>query len=460
MTTAVDERSNALPAALLPRIVRTPLEPIIRRHVSDAAFYWTQADATGHASHLTASRSEHFAEMLEGHLEGLEVAGGAAVPLSQEALQRWRKPGEAFVAMYTALALPPGSQQVQAINDVVQVVAGTPDLLLRGAISALAWRDTATVQEWIQTAATSHDTVSQVAALRAAALHGWELERWQASLHQDSPFVRAAACRSAPVQALAALQGLSSDTDRVVRAEATLARARLVPQAERAAEQTAQLAGQLWRCVVEQVQLAATATGWNRMQAQRRLDRWLRHLAWLAPSGGPGVPELLRRLPPRMSLSFVLHHGDPALLPFVVQSMHDEQQARWAGWVWRCLTGVCLKEAGLTQPDPRTDLDAPLTQAQFDADQGLPRPDAAAVADHPASALRLAPGMRLLAGQAVSPPALRALLDPDADQPQALRAVAAHALAQLSEADALNLRASPETQASTLARMDLRATKD
>ena len=264
MTLAVDERSNAPPTAQPQWLVRTPLEPIIRRHVADAAFYWMQADAAGSASHLTALRGAHFGELLEGNLEGLEVAGSAAVPLAQEALQRWRKPGEAFVAMYTALALPPGSQQVQAINEVVQLVACMPDLLLRGAISALGWRDTATVQEWIQMAARGDDGVSQVAALRAAALHGWELERWQAHLQHDSPFVRAAACRCAPAQALAALQVLSNDAGHVVRAEATLAQARLVPLADRNAEQTVLLARQLWRCVVEQLQIAANATGWNR----------------------------------------------------------------------------------------------------------------------------------------------------------------------------------------------------
>ena len=112
------------------------------------------------------------------------------------------------------------------------------------------------------------------------------------------------------------------------------------------------------------------------------------------------------------------------------------------------------------RPDSPAELDAPLTQAQHDADHGLPLPNAAAVAGHPASALRLEPGRRLLAGQAISPETLCALLDPCADQPQALRAVAAHALAQLSESDAFNMRASPETQTSMLARMGLPTVKD
>jgi len=37
----------------------------------------------------------------------------------------------------------------------------------------------------------------------------------------------------------------------------------------------------------------AAASGSNLRQAQRRLDRWLRHLAWIAPLGrlGLALPE-------------------------------------------------------------------------------------------------------------------------------------------------------------------------
>jgi hypothetical protein len=137
--------------------------------------------------------------------------------------------------------------------------------------------------------------------------------------------------------------------------------------------------------------------------------------------------------------------------------MQHVDHARWAGWVWQCLTGVDLRRSQLAQPDPPVDLDGPLTAAQADADHGLALPDAPAVAAHPASSLRLATGQRLLMGQPVHAHALRDLLAPGANRPQALRHVAAYALAQLHPQHRLNLRADPDVQQAVLARMGLDA---
>jgi hypothetical protein len=155
------------------------------------------------------------------------------------------------------------------------------------------------------------------------------------------------------------LHALRIDTDLAVRAESALAWTRLVPPQDRHGKDATTAASLLWRCLDEQLNVLARATGWNRLQAQRRLSRWLRHLAWLAPLGHPGVPQLLTRLPLRQALSFVLDHGDAALLPFVLHALSDAQQARWAGWVWRCcMTGVDLQADGLALPNPAVNLDA------------------------------------------------------------------------------------------------------
>jgi hypothetical protein len=432
--------------------------PLVRRHAEDAAHLWTQLDTAAAATHLSGLRAADFASRLDAHLEGLQVAGNAATPLTQEALTRWRKPGEAFAAAHAAIALPVGPDQTEALDAVLGVVAKLPDLLLRGLISALAWAPAAQSEPWRCRALSSNDPIERVAALRAHALRGLPVPDWLQQAQHQSPFVRAAACRCAPLQALPLLtSSLAADPDRMVRAESVLAWVRLVPLSERDPDAATQAASLLWHCVAEQLAGLAATTGWNRLQAQRRLARWLRHLAWLAPLGHPGVPQLLNQLPARLALDFVLHHGDPAELPFVWQAMSHPEQSRWAGWVWQCLTGVDLAATGLTLPDPPVDLDAPLTTAQQDADHGLPLPNPASVKAHPAAqpASRTGPpaGQRQLMGQPMQAQALRALLDPAADQPQALRFVAAHALAQLHPAYALNLRASPEVQAAQLSRM-------
>ncbi len=440
-----------------PALAKRCVLPVVRRHAEDAAVLWTQLEAPERADHLPARQALDFGEYLLGHLQGLQIAGPPGFELCLEALRRWRKPGEVFAALRTALSLHDGHERDEACAEVFQVVRETPALLLRGAISALAWEPCDNASAWCSHAQASQDPVLRVAALRASARRELPVPGWADHLRHARAEVRAAGCRCAPLQALPALETLSDDPDLPVRAEATLAWARLVPHDERSAEDAALAASRLWRCVSALLAQLAQASGWTRLQVERRLSRWMRHLAWLVPLGHTGIPQLLQQMPMRLALDFVLHHGDADQLPFVLQALHHPEQARWAGWVWQCLTGVDLQAASLILPDPELDLDAPLSQIQHDADRGLPLPDPSALAAHPASQLRLPQGHWLLMGHPGSAPLLRALLDPAANQTQALRAVAAHALAQLHPGYALNLHASPTSQAAALCRMGLQA---
>jgi hypothetical protein len=425
--------------------------PVVRRHAEDAAFYWKQIDTSLSEPGLGARRAQHFAELLASHLEGLAVAGKAALAPSLEAFERWRKPGEAFVAFYCALRL----EDDAFISCVLQGVARTPSLLLRGIVSALAHTPDLVARPWIDrqldrpALETPMSLVATVAALRACALRGWEVPQEDKWLTHESPFVRASACRAAPPDAAEALMTRLSDEDMAVRAEAAIRLARIHPvQAESPAPERLQAASVLWQCVAEQAQRSTQATGLERLLSHRRLLRWLRHLAWLAPVGHADVATLLQHLPMRAALSFVLFHADLRLLPFVVQAMGDTEHARWAGWVWQGLTGADLRNEGLVLPEPERAVGGePLTRAGQDADQGLALPNAAAVVAHPASgsAQAVSDGTRVLMGRSITPQTLAVLLSLDTNLPQALRGVAAQAWNAGRHGSPISLRANAAT---------------
>jgi hypothetical protein len=181
----------------------------------------------------------------------------------------------------------------------------------------------------------------------------------------------------------------------------------------------------LWHCVVEQSAIAHLATGWYRKQALRRLDRWVRHLAGLAPIGGADIGLLFEHLPVRMAMSFIAWHGDVGHLPHLVEQMGGDE-ARHAGWAWRLLTGVDLVAAGLALPEPeRRDDDSPhpWTPAGPDDDAGLPLPDAAAVGAWPG--MPALAGRRCLLGRPLDVPRALDLLDTGM---QAVRSIAAQFL--------------------------------
>ncbi len=322
--------------------------------------------------------------------------------------------------------------------------------MLRGVISALAWNP---VDETLLRSLYAGDAVQKVAALRASALRGDAVADWHTHAHSDSPWVRAAACRAASAEHIGWLDEFASDTDLCVRAESVLAWKRLAAPSDLTSPLAVQASSRLWQCVSAQLQVLGNSSGWNRIQAQRRLARWIRHLARLAPLGHPGIPQLLDRLPPRIALDFLLHHGDADLMPALLTLMRLPDHAQWGGWVWYCLTGVDLRSQGLALKDQvgsAEDVTAPQTNP---SDIGLPFPDVDAIARHPASQIRLPEGERLLQGYALHPKRLRSLLDPSSNQPQTLRAFAAEALGDLYPEYTLNLRARQDEQDEVLARM-------
>ncbi|WP_321950772.1 HEAT repeat domain-containing protein [Paraburkholderia bannensis] len=398
--------------------------PLVHRHAEDAAFYWSLLDTSVQSVKLDLDRLAHFQGMLEAHLEGLGVAGDEGWPRALSALEKWKKPGEAFACTWLAAS----RAEPQLSDALLEQLRRNPDSLLRGAISGLAWAAAQgrvnAIDEWL----TPHrHPVEQVAALRAMALLDDKALREQRSaipyLESPNAFVKAAACRAvaqAPHDCDAQLKALLADADPAVRAEAALA---LAAGGERRV-----VLPILWQCVARQAADAEALTGWYRTQATRRLNRWVRHLAALAPSGHSDLAELYRFLPPRVGLSFALYHGDPADLPYVMSRMAEPAHARYAGWVWQILTGIDLQSANLVRPEPPLQPDQlnVLGPERLDADRGLPLPDVEAIA-HVQTTLsnRLVKGERILFGNVISEDALFAML---INAPQAVRSIAAQAL--------------------------------
>jgi hypothetical protein len=428
----------------------TTVTPVVRRHVDDLAFYWLQLDSPFPGADFDAEKASHFQELLLAHQEGVSVAGVEAVSIALDALERWRKPGEAFAAMFAALTLTDAQLRSNAIARVFATVQSLPDVLLRGVISALAYGPQTHVSAWLAEALREEQSVPLTAALRAAALLQLQLPHWQRYATHADRFVQLAAYRL-PNAEVTVLQMQEGSGDVVLDAERVIAWARTTPLHARTPAATEVAASRLWRCIAEWMQAVDRATGGHRALALRRLDRWVRHLGGIMPLGHPNGMQALQRLPRRHALNLVLHHADPAHLPFVVACMQDPDVCRWAGWVWECLTGMDLEAEGLSLEDEVVVLDDPLTQARQDGDLGMARPDPARVAAHPATHLRLAPGHRLLRGEPVTESALLRLISAEQNQPQALRRLAAGFLRQLDARRYVNLRASPSVQWDQLA---------
>ncbi|MET2526214.1 HEAT repeat domain-containing protein [Ralstonia pseudosolanacearum] len=427
------------PDCVIPAII----SPLVGRHAADAAFYWLQLDQSVASFQLTPARYQLFNSRLDAHLEGLAIAGAEGVRPAFAALERWKKPGEAFVCTWLVAQHP----DEEVVATLAAYLENQPDVLLRGAISALAWLPQtaahALIERWGQPQASA---VLQVVALRATAVLAPDAAKALPAplseyIASPSPHVRAAACRAlgkqAPEFAAPLLRAALQDDEMTVRAEAAIALSGMPEPGEAGAV--------LWHCVAAQAVVHGEATGWYRMQATRRLNRWTRYLAWLAPLGHADLPALFDHLPPRVGLTFALYHGDSAHLGRVLAALADPETARYAGWIWQSLTGVDLEAAGLTLPEPEMEpTRGPITDAQLDADNGLPLPNASAIARY---AVVLTPGTRSLLGCELTVAEAIRLLQV---APQAIRSVAALSLRTTLPRLAPNVRASTRVQQAQL----------
>jgi uncharacterized protein (TIGR02270 family) len=433
----------------------TIIEPLVRRHAEDAAFYWSQHDASTDSPYLKLSGLSRFSQLLDANLVGLTVAGQDGFRLSLATLEQWKKPAEAFVAAHAALSAADADQ----CEAVLAQVRARPDELIRGVISALAWLQTAraraVVGEW--TSAGS-ESIKQVIALRAVALMGAEAlgalgRPLQDLLNDPDEHVRAAACRVG-VFALGVEQVRSllfrrlDDSKLAVRAEAAIALSGCQASADEDVNLAEVAMQTLSECVVAQAAVLTFATGWYRKQALRRLNRWVRNLGAARPTG-QDCPQVLDTLPPELRLRFIAYHGDARYLPQVVEHMGDQTVSRYAGWVWEVITGVDLAAAGLCLPEPELDNDSVgITEVSVDAGVGLAQPDVDAINRYPTAGLMA--GRRYLRGTGVAPAHALSVLD---NGTQALRSIAAHHLRAEYPQAWLPIRAAVPAQMAALSRM-------
>lgn len=418
--------------------------PLVTRHAEDAAFYWSQLDRASASPQVGYEKLQHFNRLQDAHLSGLRVAGDNGWLPALHALERWRKPGEAFVC--TLLAMRPVDHL--RLNSILAVVRQRPDELLRGLVSALAWegdQSDEVIRIW---SSPNADPVAQVAALRAVAVRAPGAVAHLASplatyFSSSASHVRAAACRAAGGGDISGntpfLTTALEDSDLAVRAEAAISLATFG-----GSENALSV---LKACVLLQAGLHAGATGWYRLQSLRRLHRWTMKLGLLTPSGASSAHDLLALLPARSGLTFAMAHGDLIHLPFVVEHMANPEVDRYAGWAWETLTGMNLGLVGWTMPEPapsNQDTSEAITETRLDADNGLARPRHAAVRAHLASNPYLAlHGKRVLFGREID---LKHALNLLESAPQPVRTLASSGLSSVESGIRMNVRAPAKEQ--------------
>lgn len=432
---------------------------MVRRHIEDAAFYWSQYDVSEQSTKLRLVDLIRFSTLMAAHLDGIKLAGNEGWSHAIFSLQRWAKPGEAFVGTYAAVC----SDDPAHMDALVSEIRARPDVLLRGAISALAWAPwqyaKPAILRWSENGS---DPVTIVAALRALYIRNNRLRPdplcadaenlLQPTVYEflthTNTHVRAAACRLSGMEddderIKNLLRELLQDADLAVRAQAAIAVARLAQRGaygschKECADQCVEV---LLQCVNSQISILSTASGWYAQRANRRLKRWIENLAWMQKPGIVDLLPMLISMPVRSALHFIAHHGDPAYLPFVISQMDNPATARYAGWVWQVITGIDLVKSGLALKETAAPPDSTVRASSVGTDFGLALPNASAIAKYN---VLMESGKRYLNGRPITLTQTHDIMEWSS---QAERCIAAQHLQTLDPFFIISVRAPSEIQ--------------
>ncbi|TDR34751.1 uncharacterized protein (TIGR02270 family) [Tahibacter aquaticus] len=360
-------------------LIRPAVWAVLEQHLEDAAFCWLRRQDALWSPLFSRDELGLVDRVLDAHLEGLRVAGAAAIAPALENLERWQTPDEAFVSTYV-LAHTPAPTALAQLEGAI----GDDEELATGAAAALLWAGSDAALPLLQRWWNSSEPALRHAALPAAMRHP-RVKRSTVVLDSEEdadPWLRARAYRVIGEWRLEefrdrARRGLDDIAARC-RFEAAAALSLLgdAKAAERIEEELPALQGRTRRRAVLAwaggVSSEAFALGFNRLAQDPALHR---DLIW--------------------ALAF---RGDAAGLSQLAWWLQFPAHARLAAYAISHVTGMDLEEEGLWQEDAAQaddgDEEAPADDSDdVDEDDGLLDPDTAGLA-----AWVDAQGVRFLSG--------------------------------------------------------------
>ena len=366
-----------------------PLSSILSQHLEEASFQWLLRDLAVWEPHYSLKDLADLDERVEAHLDGLRIGGTQGWEAIADELT-WEEPGEVFAA--TVAVLDQSNEELFA--EVQERLAANP-ALAKGAISAFGWRETGSGPH-LEALLTSEDPT-----LRSVGIGG------------------AAVNRRDPGEALVrAIEG--SDLiprRRALKAAGELDRTDLL-RACQAHYESDDPGSAFW-----------AAHSGALLGDRDGAPRTLYHVSLVAGPHRARAADLVARIMPsdrvlawhrnlaaeaetiRLGCIVARALGDPALVPWLLEVMANEEHARISGEAWSTLTGVDLAYDDLDQDAPPGFVSGPSDDpadedVSTDADEELPWPDPALLArwwTEKGSAF--SPGIRYLGGRPMSPEA-------------------------------------------------------
>lgn len=338
---------------------RPVIETVIVQHVESAGLLWGQRSLLLGAPHARLHHLRRFDDRLAAHLDGLAIAGGAGLRLSEAALET---PLSGFVFVVAVCAL---EQRDEELRDRLIALAQTNVECARGLRSAFGWVDAPVLRGVVASLLASADPYRRALALAASGMHrvdpGLALTQ---CLDNPDPLVRARAYRLAGElgkrEFLSRLGSAVKDEDPICRGWASWSAVLL---GDRHAALNFLTETSLQENPFRARALQAALLAMPLVQAHEHLRAF------------SADPAKIRCLVRGAGLA-----GDPTYVPWLIKQMSDDKLARLAGEAIALITGADLAALDLERKTPEgldsgPNDDPNDANVEMDEDDDLPWPD-------------------------------------------------------------------------------------
>jgi uncharacterized protein (TIGR02270 family) len=163
---------------------------ILEQHLEEAAMLSSRRMRIVRGSLQSLVSLTQLDRRIDAHLDGLRIDAENAWALCESTLE-YDDPGEVFVGVRVALA----SGERERFDRVLEIACAAPEVL-PGLIAALAWSPYPRIAPVVQPMLASVVAEQRYVAVAVHAAHRVSGEWIEKALYDDSPLVRARACRA------------------------------------------------------------------------------------------------------------------------------------------------------------------------------------------------------------------------------------------------------------------------
>ncbi|MEW8507112.1 MAG: TIGR02270 family protein [Candidatus Thiodiazotropha sp.] len=363
------------------------IEHVISQHSEEASFLWYMRDGAVREPHYNLIDLKDLEERINGHLDGLRIAGSAAWSPCEAGLQQ-KESGEVFTATYIAV----DNANHDWLDQVLSAVSEASECT-RGVVSALGWLPKEKLHGYVANWLNADDPVLQEIGLSACAVQRVDCGGYLAKLLRDSNTdVKARALRC--IGEMRRRDLLPAINDYLHAAE-TSCRFWAAWSATMLGDDNGLSILQSFYEIEDEFQQRSLSLGLRAMEKGSAVN-WVREHTKKSGYERPIIE----------ATGIV---GDPVTIPWLISLMQKPEYSRLAGESFALITGVDLAYEDLDGDQPEGFETGPTENPEdedvaMDPDEELPWPDYQRVSDWwSQNEARFTAGERYLCGLPITP---------------------------------------------------------